>query len=79
MSELLQRISYLMSHPIEISTMLLSVSHARSLYTYDGVMKQLELFFHDPFSDEGGYLRCSSGKKLFLVSVMNEMEAYMNT
>lgn len=36
------------------------IKDARRLYTYQGVLEQLELFFRDPFGEEGGELRCTS-------------------
>eukprot|EP01041_Mallomonas_annulata_P001111 gene1111-2158_t len=45
--------------PVRMETWLSAVSKARHMYTYDGVMKQIEMFFRDPLGPTGGYLRCA--------------------
>eukprot|EP01041_Mallomonas_annulata_P014327 gene14327-30500_t len=35
------------------------VRQANEYYTYEGVLKQIELFLSDPLGPKGGYLRCS--------------------
>eukprot|EP01041_Mallomonas_annulata_P012300 gene12300-25861_t len=42
-----------------INLMLNRIRMARRHYTYDGVMKQIELLLQDPFGANGGYLRCA--------------------
>ena len=34
------------------------VRDARYLYTYEGLLQQIEKWFLDPFGSKGGYLRC---------------------
>ena len=34
------------------------VKEARHLYTYEGLLQQIEKWFFDPFGPKGGYLRC---------------------
>ena len=34
------------------------VREARHLYTYAGLLEQIDKWFFDPFGPEGGYLRC---------------------
>ena len=34
------------------------VREARHLYTYKGLLEQIEKWFFDPFGAQGGYLRC---------------------
>ena len=57
---LAQEIASLVKDPIRIEKMLLSVQSVRPYYTYDGVMKQIELFLQDPFGSQGGYLTCTA-------------------
>ena len=38
--------------------MMKKVRAARELYTYAGLLDQLEKWFRDPFGPRGGYLRC---------------------
>jgi len=42
----------------ELEALLLNAAAARPLYTYDGVLHQLELFFAQPLRPGGGLLRC---------------------
>eukprot|EP01041_Mallomonas_annulata_P013409 gene13409-28440_t len=39
--------------------MLDDISKVRHLYTYAGLIHQIELFYRDPFGSNGGLLRCS--------------------
>lgn len=32
----------------------------RKLFTYEGILEQIELFFKDPFGPTGGYLTCTT-------------------
>ena len=34
------------------------IKEGRTLYTYDGLLNQIEKWFRDPFGPDGGYLRC---------------------
>ena len=34
------------------------IKEGRILYTYDGLLNQMEKWFRDPFGPDGGYLRC---------------------
>ena len=36
------------------------IKDARILYTYEGILDQIERFFFDPFGNHGGYLRCKN-------------------
>ena len=40
------------------------VKQARKLYTYEGIIEQLEKWFFDPFGENGGYLKCKNDDKL---------------
>lgn len=44
----------------EIKTKLERVKQAREYYTLQGVVRQIDLFFHDPLGPNGGYLRCTA-------------------
>jgi hypothetical protein len=39
------------------------VKNARHLYTYEGLLSQIEKWFFDPFGPEGGYLKCKNDYK----------------
>ena len=41
-----------------IELMMRRVRTARELYTYAGLLNQIEKWFRDPFGPRGGYLRC---------------------
>ena len=50
------------------------VRQARHLYTYSGLLGQIEKWFIDPFGENGGYLRCKNdGKKLTMASGMSSL------
>ena len=50
------------------------VRQARHLYTYSGLLDQIEKWFTDPFGDNGGYLRCKNdGKKLTMASGLSSL------
>ena len=38
------------------------VREARSMYTYAGVLSQIDKWFRDPFGPDGGMLRCMVNK-----------------
>ena len=40
------------------------VKAARRFYTYEGILEQIEKWFHDPFGPNGGYLRCKDDDKI---------------
>ncbi len=43
----------------EIDTKLQLLKKYRSLYTYDGILQQIQLFFESPFNNKTGLLRCT--------------------
>ena len=38
----------------------------RRLFTYEGVMQEIELFLRDPFGPNGGHLTCTTFPRTFL-------------
>ena len=44
------------------------VKEARHLYTYDGLLNQIEKWFRDPFGPTGGYLSCKSDDRKELIA-----------
>jgi hypothetical protein len=44
---------------IEYNNKIEILKNIRFYFTYPGVIKQLEMFFHDPFGSNGGNLRCT--------------------
>ena len=48
------------------------VKAARHLYTYAGLLDQIEKWFRDPFGPRGGYLRCKTvDRKLVLEAALS--------
>ena len=39
------------------------VREARYLYTYEGILGEIEKWFSDPFGPNGGFLRCKNDDK----------------
>jgi hypothetical protein len=50
-----------------------TISKSRYLYTYKGLLNEIEKWIIDPFGPKGGYLRCKTvdDKKLKMVSVLH--------
>jgi hypothetical protein len=44
---------------VEYRHKLANLLYVRSHYTYRGVFRQIMMFLHDPFGNEGGHLRCT--------------------
>ena len=44
----------------DLDRRMLKVKEVRPLYTYAGLLKQLEQFFQDPLGAAGGFLRCAA-------------------
>jgi hypothetical protein len=45
-----------------IEAKMASVKKARSMYTYAGLLNQIDKWFRDPFGPKGGMLRCMVNK-----------------
>jgi hypothetical protein len=45
-----------------INEKMLRVKEARALYTYAGLLDQIEKWFRDPFGPKGGKLRCKGSE-----------------
>lgn len=51
------------SNNVSTSEKLQKIKSARYLYTYEGLLGEIEKWFIDPFGPLGGYLRCKNDDK----------------
>ena len=58
-----------------LAARLRKIKDGRALYTYPGLLNQIEKWFRDPFGPEGGYLRCKplQGRQELVHAAMDEL------
>mmetsp|Transcript_2359 Transcript_2359/g.3629 ORF Transcript_2359/g.3629 Transcript_2359/m.3629 type:complete len:388 (-) Transcript_2359:16-1179(-) len=56
---LVEGIQAVVKNDTELNRRFQKVKEVRQLYTYGGLIQQIELFFADPLGPSGGYLRCA--------------------